>query len=89
MWEEVSHIIHMMAYIEGKTYRCFQQIRQADDLNTNMMTHTGEKPHKCSHCGKQFTHAAHLQIHMMTRTGEKPHTCSQCGKQFTLASDLS
>ena len=49
------------------------------------MTHTGEKPYKCTYenCTAAFAQQQHLTGHMRSHTGEKPYQCAKCGKRFT------
>ena len=47
-----------------------------------MITHTGERLHKCPYCGKGLQSKQSLQSHIRTHTGEKPYTCDVCGKAF-------
>eukprot|EP00116_Pleurobrachia_bachei_P018950 sb/3479212/ len=37
-----------------------------------MLTHSGERPHRCPipDCGKDYSRAANLKIHMRSHTGE-------------------
>ena len=46
------------------------------------MTHTGEKPHKCTMCDLAFIQRYNLKNHMMTHTGERPFKCNTCGQGF-------
>ena len=48
----------------------------------HMLTHSGEKPHKCTECKKWSSQAGNLSTHMLIHTGENPHTCAQCKKSF-------
>ena len=53
-----------------------------------MITHTGEKVHKCAECGESFGQAGHLKQHMLVHSGEKPHKCTQCDYTSSRASTL-
>ena len=53
-----------------------------------MLTHTGEKLHKCNICEKQSSQARTLKLHMLTHIGEKPYECNICGQHFTVAQSL-
>ena len=58
-------------------------------LKAHMLTHTGEKKHKCAQCEKAFGHGHVLKRHMLTHTGEKSHKCAQCNNQFGKADHLN
>ena len=53
-----------------------------------MITHTGEKEHKCVECGHLFGRVGHLKHHLLTHSGKKLHTCLECKKSFGEAGTL-
>ncbi|KAK1338627.1 hypothetical protein QTO34_019281 [Cnephaeus nilssonii] len=57
-------------------------------VTPNQLSHTGEKPYKCSECGKSFARSISLQGHQRLHTGERPYECHECGKSFTWSSAL-
>ncbi|CAN0420952.1 unnamed protein product, partial [Lampetra fluviatilis] len=52
-------------------------------LTQHQITHTGEKPFKCTVCDKAYAQSSTLQIHQRTHTEEKPFKCSLCVKVFS------
>ena len=64
--------------------RCNKSFNRAESLSSHFLTHTGEKPHKCTRCPKSFSQASNLTAHVMTHTGEKPHSCAECNKSFSV-----
>ena len=43
----------------------------------SLITHTGEKIHKCAECGDVFGTAGQLKNHRCTHIEEKPHRCTK------------
>ena len=67
---------------------CDKKFPVKQSLDTHMMLHTGERPHKCSMCKKGFVKSGNLTKHMRTHTGEKPDECSICNKCYQQKGDL-
>ncbi|XP_060686757.1 zinc finger protein PLAG1-like isoform X1 [Hemiscyllium ocellatum] len=63
---------------------CKKVFLSADKLTTHSCTHSGERPHVCSHhdCAKAFISKYKLIRHMATHCPQKPHRCSHCEKMF-------
>ena len=53
-----------------------------------MVTHTGEKVHKCEECVDSFGQAGDLKRHKLIHSGEKPHKCTQCDYASSRAGHL-
>lgn len=50
----------------------------------HMLSHTGEKPHKCVHCDKQFAQKTDLHRHMIVNhAAHYDFHCSSCGRGFS------
>nr|CAI5852061.1 unnamed protein product [Callosobruchus analis] len=58
----------MLTHTREKTYKCAhsycdKQFHQKSGLNNHILTHTGERPFKCTVCSKAFIQSNHLKEH--------------------------
>ena len=53
-----------------------------------MLTHSGEKPHKCALCNFSSNQASNLRTHIITHTGARHHQCNQCNFSSNQLMDL-
>ena len=58
------------------------------NIKCALLTHSGEKAHKCTRYNTSFSRTAHLKTHLLTHSGEKPHKCAECNKSFSRAGHL-
>ena len=47
-------------------------------IENHKLTHTGERPHKCTQCDFSTTQKHALDSHILTHSGEKPFKCTHC-----------
>ncbi|KAK7930370.1 hypothetical protein WMY93_006765 [Mugilogobius chulae] len=62
---------------------CGKSFEHKSHYDMHMLTHTGEKPYRCSVCEKCFGLKSTLNTHMRTHSGEKAFKCTLCEKTFT------
>ena len=58
-------------------------------LLSHLMTHSGDKPHKCDRCEYSATRNADLVIHQRRHAGERPFYCTNCSYKTVLSSSLA
>ncbi|KAI5104128.1 zinc finger protein PLAG1 [Silurus meridionalis] len=63
---------------------CEKAFNSVEKLKVHSYSHTGERPHQCTHtdCTKAFVSKYKLLRHMATHSPEKTHKCSYCEKMF-------
>ncbi|XP_018542108.1 gastrula zinc finger protein xFG20-1 isoform X13 [Lates calcarifer] len=64
------------------------QKRSEERPQTQIKSHSGEKPFSCFFCGKGFATAGYLTRHISVHTGEKLRNCIICEKRFSLELEL-
>ena len=54
-----------------KSVKCDKTFARNHHLANHMMTHTGEKPNRCTKCEKTFAQNAHLKAHIWIHSQKK------------------
>ena len=73
---------------------CHYECISKSALEKHLLTHTKERPHKCTECQKCFVQSSHVNYHMKTVHAvpgtERPkhHVCMECGSRFSTNSTL-
>lgn len=63
--------------------RCEKCDKSFPTLHKHLLTHSEEKPFKCTECDMCFSEPSGLQIHLQTtHTDEEPYKCTICDKYF-------
>lgn len=62
--------------------QCGASFGVRSSLNTHLLIHSGEMPHKCNKCNKRFRQRGTLATHMRIHTGEQPYSCPHCKTMF-------
>lgn len=58
-------------------------------VKTHLLTHTGDKVHKCGECGKEFVTTGELRGHLnLVHAGNRPFECGICGESFKVHATL-
>ncbi|XP_063630738.1 gastrula zinc finger protein XlCGF57.1-like [Cydia splendana] len=74
---------HQMLHGDKKLYKKAHMI-----IHRLRMTHTDEKPFRCTYCAYKCKRKAQLRNHLMTHTEEKPFRCSHCAYKCIRKADL-
>ena len=67
---------------------CFKTFRDASTLKRHLLTHSDERPFKCTECDKAFRRKDHLQEHVIVHKMVRPFRCQTCGKSFSRKNGL-
>ena len=67
---------------------CFKTFRDASTLKRHLLTHSDERPYKCTECDKAFRRKDHLQEHVIVHKLIRPFSCQTCGKSFSRKNGL-
>ena len=73
-----------------KCEKCDAAFHYKSNLVGHQITHSSDRPFKCTTCGNSFKRSHALKKHMKihTRTGVKPYKCDTCEKAYYYAGGL-
>ncbi|KAJ3091544.1 hypothetical protein HK100_007150, partial [Physocladia obscura] len=87
---QLQPLVVTSSKIEIKQYRrykceypgCNKAFAASAGLRCHNLTHTGEKPFKCTLCSKAYTTNNRLKVHMRDHTNDKPYACDFPGCSY-------
>ena len=67
------------ANINGFTvYDKYKSFIQCNNMEADIMIHTGKKPYKCDTCGKEWSRSKYPKNTITTHTSETPYKFDTC-----------
>ncbi|CRK99783.1 CLUMA_CG013091, isoform A [Clunio marinus] len=73
----------------GKNSQCQVCGKLVKGIQIHMLTHTGEKRHKCSYCSKSFTQSGQLKRHVNSHLNIRNYKCPEPGCERTFVDPSS
>ncbi|XP_077560875.1 zinc finger X-chromosomal protein-like [Haemaphysalis longicornis] len=74
---------HMREVSSFVCSQCGKGFTQKGNLDTHLLTHTGERPHVCDTCPARFARLGDMKRHkVMAHDRQQQQRCLHCGKEF-------